>query len=197
VVPGNAVSPSFTWDAEKLRTRTFSVGDIPALEEGEEAPEEERHRPVVMVDNPQPLMPRLDQVDDWPSVILIETLTDRANTNAALYAGPKLSVSATVSETDPPLGSYDLGDDVQVLLRDRMHADGLSALGRLIGIDVDPASGTIGWTVNLTGAPAFGVPGPRLLVNLPQVRPRRRTTERIADLEGDVSTVFRRGAGLR
>lgn len=194
-VPGNAVGPALTYDGEKLRTRTFAVGEQPeheAEEPGEEPgePTEAPERPVWVVDRPQPMSPRLDYIDDWPGVVLIETLQERAETNSRLYASAALSVTGSVTETDPPLGSYDLGDDVTVSILDQFHTERLTATGRLVGVDVDCAAGSVGWTVTIPP----GVPITRDTdgQDLPPAEIRPTTNGRIAGLERDVAAVFRR-----
>lgn len=208
-IPGNALQPSLKWDAQKMRTRTYAVGDQPERQAGEEGEEEEEpERPIFIVDRPQRFMPRLDTIDDWPGVILMETLEERANTYAGLFAGPALTVSASVFETDPPFTDYDIGDDVVVTARDRLHPEGVRAVARLVAIDVDCVNGTIGWTVDLTGQPEFGHPGPgpplvrspdsRLSAeDLPPFFGRQTTNQRIDDLTAASSTLFhrRRGSG--
>jgi hypothetical protein len=152
IVPGDAIDPTVTYDGQLMRTRTFAVGDQP--EDGDA----DSDRPVQIVDRPQPLVPRIDHIDDWPGVIILQTLLDRANTYAQLYDTPSLQVQGSTFETDPELGTYGLGDDVFVFVRDALHPDSMVLDGRLAGLDVDCDSGKVGWTVTVTSPPSLGRP---------------------------------------
>jgi len=112
-MPGKAVSAAIAWDADEYRTRTYAIGDKP-----EGAPEAAQ-KPMRIADRvPGSNVPLLEAVDDWPGVVLTTTLTERANTYANIYGTPALDVKGTVSVTDPPLWTYDVGDDVTVTIID-------------------------------------------------------------------------------
>jgi hypothetical protein len=147
VVPGQGVSFRARWSGEQQRTRTFAVGELP-----ENAPEDAR-RPVEFVGRPQPGIPNIDSADDWPGVTLPETLRERAQTNATIYADPTLELEATVPVNDPPLGSYGVGDPVSVLLTDTLMPAGFAVAGQLTGISLNAAEGTVAWTVTVTQPP--------------------------------------------
>jgi hypothetical protein len=170
-VPGTATGYSAAWDADSLRTRTFAVGDLP-----EDAPEG-AVRPVVVVDRPQPDLPRLDAVDSWEQTYLISTLTERANTNATIYAEPSLDLAATATLASPDPGTYRVGDDVTIRLVTPLLEDGLDVPGRLTQVDVSAGEGTVTWTVAVT------VPAPRA---------RPPLTARLTSVNQRVNAVFRR-----
>lgn len=152
-VPGDAIEPSLTWDGDKVRTRTFAVGDAPETDGGTTPA-----KPVAIVDRPQPLTPRLDQIDDWSSVTLVSTLQERANTNASIYALPVLEVKGSTLESDPPVDSYNMGDDVVVSVRDPAEVEGLRATGRLVERQIDCATGKVDWTITMTVPPTLSRP---------------------------------------
>jgi hypothetical protein len=147
VVPAGAVQFSLAWDSEQLRTRTFAVGEL------EDDADEDAVRPVETVFRPQPGIPNVDAADDWPGVTLRETLRERAETNATIYATPTLQLEATVPVNDPPLGSYGVGDDVLVTITDAMMPSGLQLTAQLTAMEVNAAEGTVGWTVATTQPP--------------------------------------------
>jgi hypothetical protein len=147
VVPGGAVTFTSTWTSEQMRTRTFSVGDLPPNSPGTAT------KPSVLVVQTQAGVPEIDHVDDWPGVTDTSTLTERANTFAAVYAQPAFNVSAAVPVNAPPLGSYGIGDDVAVSLADPLVPTGYATLGRLIGATADAAAGTVEWNVAITTPP--------------------------------------------
>jgi hypothetical protein len=171
VVPGGAVDFSARWDSDQLRTRTYAVGDVP-----EDAPED-TPKPVAVVDAPQAGLPRLDVVDDWPSVILQSTLEERAATNAQIYARPVLTLTAAVAVHDPPLWSYRVGDDVAVGLADPLMPGGLELTGVLTEVSASAADGTVSWTVAVT---------------LPPPSPADTLASRLADLTRISTGTFRR-----
>jgi hypothetical protein len=173
IVPGDAIDPTVTYDGQLMRTRTFAVGDLP--EDGDA----DSDRPVQIVDRPQPLVPRLDHIDEWPGVIILATLLDRAATNSTLYDTPTLSIAGSTFETDPVLGTYGLGDDVFVFVRNGLHPDGMVIDGRLAGLDVDCDSGKVGWTVTVTMPPSLGRP---------------TLSRRLAAVSAEQSAMFRRNA---
>lgn len=170
MVPGNAVDVDATWDADEYRTRTYAVGELP---EGAAAGAK---KPVVIVDRPIGGVPRLDSVDDWPSVVVVSTLTERANTNATIYATPAVAVKGSVPVDDPPLPSYGVGDDVTINVVDPLMPAGWSTTGRLIARDVDCDAGTVAWTMTATQPPA---------------RPRKSLSRRLSTLDATAMELFR------
>ena len=144
VVPGGAASFTATWSSDTMRTRTFAVGDLPP------GASSGATKPVTLVVIPQAGIPELDQVDDWPGVTNAGTLSDRANTNASIYATPALAVEAVLPANAPPLGSYAMGDDVAVALADPLVPSGYTTMGRLTAASADAAAGTVTWTVAIT-----------------------------------------------
>jgi hypothetical protein len=150
-VPGGALGYRATWDSDQLRTRTFAVGDLP------EDADADTPRPVAIVDRPQPDLPRLDAVDDWPGTILQTTLDERARTYAATYAAPTLALSASPPESLPPITEYGVGDDVTIRAVTPLMPGGLDVTGRLIEVDVNAQTGTATWTVAAPSPP----PAPR------------------------------------
>lgn len=146
-VPAGAVSYHAKWTGSPMRTRTYAVGDLPDNAAANAT------KPVVMRDRPQPGLPRLDEADDWPGVVVVRTLEDRADTNAAIYAAPALELAATMPASLPALGSYGVGDDVSVTLSDPLLPGALSASGRLVKAEANAAAGTVAWTVTITSPP--------------------------------------------
>lgn len=104
-------------------------------------------RPVAIEDRPQPDLPRLDEVDDWPGTILVSTLRERAAAMAAMHAVPALDLTASSGHAAPPLGSYQVGDDVTVRLVTPLLPDGLDVPGRLAEESVSAGEGSVSWTV--------------------------------------------------
>ncbi|HEX4399685.1 MAG TPA: hypothetical protein VH136_18745 [Trebonia sp.] len=141
IVPGNATDYSGTWDSDRLRTRTFATGTVPA------GAASDATAPVVVVDLPQADLPRLDAIDDYQDVSLVSTLTARANTAAAQYAAPAVSISGTLPASLPALGTYDPGDDVSLLVSDPLLPGALVGTARLTQMDMDAAAGTVALTV--------------------------------------------------
>jgi hypothetical protein len=150
-VPGAATDYSGQWDSDRLRTRTFAVGDL-----ADDAPAGAT-QPVVVNDAPQTDLPRLDAVDDWTGVTLVSTLTELASTAAVQYAAPVASISGSVTVESPRLGTYAPGDDVLVSITDPLIPGGLLATGRLTEMDIDAAAGTVA----LTTVTALPPPKPR------------------------------------
>jgi hypothetical protein len=150
-VPGGALGYRATWDSDQLRTHTFAVGDLP------ENADAETPRPVAIVARPQPDLPRLDAVDDWPGTILESTLAERARTYATTYAAPTLALSASPPESLPPITEYGVGDDVTIRAVTPLMPGGLDVTGRLIEIDVNAQTGIATWTVAAPSPP----PAPR------------------------------------
>jgi hypothetical protein len=146
-VPGGALGYRATWDSDQLRTMTFAVGDLP------EDATAETPRPVAIVDRPQPDLPRLDAVDDWPGTILESTLAERARTYATTYAAPTLALSASPPESLPPITEYGVGDDVTIRAVTPLMPGGLDVTGRLIEIDVNAQTGIATWTVAAPSPP--------------------------------------------
>jgi hypothetical protein len=172
-VPGEAIGYGATWDSDHMRTRTFAAGDLP-----EDAPEGTR-KPVVVVDRPQNDLPRLDEVDDYPGVILTSTLTERGNAEATRQADPALRLAVTAPEAAPPIWAYGPGDDVTVRVVTPLMPEGLAVDGRLTGVEVDAATGKVTWEV---------------VISLPPPRARYTLTGRLGTLERITRGVFRRGA---
>jgi len=144
VVPGGAASFQATWDSDNMRTRTFAVGDLP------DGAATGTKRPVATDIRPQAGVPVLDAADDWAGVTDTGQLADLAATAATIYANPTLTLTAVMPISDPPLGSYGVGDDVSVALADPLIPAGYVATGRLAKIDIDAAAGTATWTVTVT-----------------------------------------------
>jgi hypothetical protein len=155
MVPGRAADYSAAWDSDAMRTHTFAVGDLP-----EDAPEGAQ-KPVAVEDRPQPDLPRLDAVDDWPSTILLSTLRERAAQMATANAAPALQLSATARDNLPPLGSYGVGDTVTVRITSPLLAGGLDVAGVLTEMTASAGEGTVNWQVS-TGSPP---PTPRPTLN--------------------------------
>ena len=171
-VPGGAVGYRATWDSDQLRTRTFAVGDLPE-EAAADTP-----RPVAVVDRPQPDLPRLDAVDDWPGTILESTLAERARTMAATHAGPTLALTASPPESFPPITGYAVGDDVTVRAVTPLLPGGIDVTGRLIEIDINAQMGTATWTVATPSPPPVS---------------RESLARRLDRLDTTLTGVFHRG----
>jgi hypothetical protein len=171
-VPGGALGYRATWDSDQLRTRTYAVGDLP------EDASADTPRPVAMVERPQPDLPRLDAVDDWPGTILQSTLAQRANTMATTHAAPALALSASPPESFPPITGYGVGDDVTVRAVTPLLPNGIEVTGRLIQIDINAQEGTATWTVATPSPPPI---------------PRESLTRRLDRLDTTLTGVFHRG----
>lgn len=151
-VPGTALGFRASWDADQLRTKTFAVGDLPDTADPGAA------KPVATVDRPQlPDLPRLDAVDNWPGTVLVSTLAQRAATMATQQAAPALALTASPPNSLPPLGSYQVGDDVTLRAATPLLEGGLEALGRLVELSVSAGEARATWTV----ATAMPPPVPR------------------------------------
>jgi len=176
-VPGGAVGYRATWDSDQLRTRTYAVGDLPenaAVDpDGRQPP-----RPVARVDRPQPDLPRLDAVDDWPGTILESTLAERARTMATTHSAPTLALTASPPESFPPVTGYAVGDDVTVRAVTPLLPGGIEVTGRLIQIDINAQEGTATWTVATPSPPPI---------------PRESLTRRLDRLDTTLQGVFHRG----
>jgi hypothetical protein len=173
-VPLGAAGFHIKWDSARQRTRTFAVGEL-----REDAPEG-AERPVEIENRPQPGVPQLDEVDDWPGVVLRTTLRERANANATSYALPVVEITGTVPVSLPRLGTYGVGDDVTVDITDPLLAGGYHTVGRLNEIQVDAAAGTAAWTV------VAALPPP-----LPSTLARR-----LFQLESNQANIFRRNVEI-
>jgi hypothetical protein len=146
-IPGDAFAYSAAWDADQLRTHTFAVGQAdPAAAPGTPAP-------VSVVDAPQADLPRLDAADDWTGVTVASTLNERSATASQQQAAPALTLTVTPSEALPPLGTYQVGDDVTVRATTPLLPGGLTVAGRLTQLSIDAAAGTAAWTVNVPSPP--------------------------------------------
>jgi hypothetical protein len=140
-VPGAAVGYRAQWDADKLRTVTFAVGDL-----AHDAPEG-TPRPVAIQTRPQPDLPRLDAVDDWPGTVLQTTLVERAQTMAERQAAPSLNMTASPPEELPPVSSYGPGDTVTIRVVTPLMPEGMEVAGRLSEIEVNAAEGVATWSI--------------------------------------------------
>jgi hypothetical protein len=150
-VPGNAIAYRAKWDADMMRTRTYAVGEAPDREEGQEG---EPPKPMKMVDRPQPGIPRLDYVDDWPGVKLETTLQERAESNATTYASPVLELSISVREAAPWLGTYGVGDTATALIVSPFLPDGLEITGQLTELYINARENAMQWTLSVVIPPA-------------------------------------------
>jgi hypothetical protein len=171
-VPGAAMAYSASWDDEQLRTRTYSVGDVP------ENAAEGTPKPVVIEDRPQAGMPRLDAVDDWPSTYLEATLRERAKANATIYSEPALDLKMTATVAAPPPTAYAVGDDVTVRVVSPLLEAGYETSARLTEVTVSAGEGTATWTV---------------AIKEPHPRPRATLTQRLGGVEGMVAALHRAG----
>jgi hypothetical protein len=173
-VPGAVLSYRAQFDSDQLRTRTYAVGDLPA-----DAPEGTR-RPVVIVDRPQPRLPRLDSVDDWPGTILIPTLVERASTQATINAVPAQQISGSPPESYPVITSYGPGDTVTVRAVTPLIPEGIVFAARLEQVEVHAAEGIATWQLGV--------------VNPPQ-RPRETVAGAFTRINRTTEALFR-GGGL-
>jgi hypothetical protein len=171
-IPGAALEYRALWDSDRLRTMTFAVGDLP-----DDAPPE-TPRPVATVDRPQPDLPRLDAVDDWPGTVLPGTLAERARTAATQQAAPALQLSATPPSHVPAVTGYRVGDTVTLRAQTPLVPGGLEVSGRLAMIEVNAADNTAVWTV-ITSSP-------------PPV-PRATLAGELSRLGTSVASMFRSG----
>ena len=174
-VPGHVTAYSAQWDADAMRTRTFAVGDLP------DDAAEDAQKPVVTEDRPQPDLPRLDAVDDWPGTVLVSTLTERAQQQATANALPALQLTGTTRETFPPLSTYDVGDIVTINVTSPLMPGGLTDKGRLTEMTASAGSSSVAWTVQTSVPP-------------PTVRPT--LTRRLSRIEYLQAAVLRRGNNL-
>jgi hypothetical protein len=171
-IPGAALAYRALWDSDQLRTYTFAVGDLP------ENAAPDAVRPVRTVNRPQPDLPRLDAVDDWPGTVVPRTLDERAQTAATQQAAPALQLTATPPSHLPYVTSYRPGDTVTVRAQTPLLPGGLDVTGRLAQVEVNAAEGTAVWTV-ITSSP-------------PPV-PRSTLTGQVARLGTSVAAMFRSG----
>ncbi|MCL2582934.1 MAG: hypothetical protein FWE35_10800, partial [Streptosporangiales bacterium] len=118
----------------------------------EDAPEG-TPKPVAIKDVPQAGLPRLDEVDDYPGVILQSTLIERAAAASMQYAQPVLDLTASAVASSPPLTSYAPGDDVTVRVATPLLPGGLDVTGQLTEVSVNAATGAVAWTVAVTQPP--------------------------------------------
>jgi hypothetical protein len=149
-VPGNATAYSTTYDTDKMRTRTYAAGALPAGTTSGTAP-------VVIVDLPQPDLPLMQVVDDWQETTLVSQLTDQARSYAQVYANPAMAITGTVPASFPAVGTYGPGDDVTLLIADPVIPGGQEIIGRLTEMDIDAAAGTVA----LTASTVYPPPKPR------------------------------------
>jgi hypothetical protein len=171
-IPGTAVGFRAQWDGDRMRTRTFAVGDLP------ENADANAIRPVAVEERPQDGLPRLDAVDDWPGTFVVSTLRERAATMAAAQSRPALALTASPPANVPPLHSYRVGDDVTLRAVTPLLPGGLDAAGRLTEISVSAAEDRATWTVVTTMPPPVS---------------RETIAARLGRLDLTVRTVFQRG----
>jgi hypothetical protein len=171
-VPGAAVGYRAQWDADELRTVTFAVGDLP-----QDAPEG-TPRPVAIQTRPQPDLPRLDEVDDWPGTVLQSTLVERAQTMAERQAAPSLNMTASPPEELPDITTYGPGDTVTLRVVTPLIPEGLEVAGRLSQVEVNAAAGVATWSV--IGAS----PGPVV---------RETVNDRLTRIDSTLAQVFHGG----
>lgn len=171
-VPGEALGYRATWDADRMRTRTFAVGDLP-----ESAPDN-TPKPVAVWDQPQDGMPRLDAVDDWPGTIVQRTLEERARTMGTAQAVPALALTASPPEGYPPLTRYAVGDTVTLRAVTPLLPGGLDVAGRLVQIDIDSAEGRAMWTIATSSPPPVA---------------RATLARQLARLDSTLGSIFRSG----
>ncbi len=146
-LPGNALAYQAQFDSDMQRTRTFAVGDLPYNAATNAT------KPVKVVDNPQAGLPRLDQVDDFPGVSVISTLSERASQNSQSYASSTMTLTGTASTDFPPVSTYGPGDDVLLHVTSPLFPDGLTVPAWLIQVDVDAGNATALWTMQTTRPP--------------------------------------------
>lgn len=171
---GNGTEFTAAWDADALRTRTYAVGEVP-----EGAPDG-TPQPVFIVDRPQPGLPRLDAVDDWPGVIEESALRERAATCAELYAGPVLELHGSVPVADPDLASYNVGDTVTLRITTPAMPGGIESDGTLTETYVNAMEGRVDWTVTTA---------------VPPPRPRPTLSGRLDRIDLMTRAAFRRRPG--
>jgi hypothetical protein len=102
---------------------------------------------VAIQTRPQPDLPRLDVVDDWPGTVLQSTLTERAVTMAERQAAPSLAMTASPPEEHPDLNSYGPGDTVTIRAVTPLIPEGMEVAGRLSEIEVNAAAGVATWHI--------------------------------------------------
>jgi hypothetical protein len=182
-VPGVALGYRARWDSDLMRTDTFAVGDLPAdAEEG-------TPRPVAIERRPQPDLPRLDCVDDWPGTVLDSTLRERAATMAARQAAPALGLTASPPEAVPAITSYAPGDTVTLRAVTPLVPAGLEVTGRLSEVEVNAAQGVATWSV-IGAAPG---PAERTLGGSPAPVTRETITARLDRMDAALAGVFHSG----
>ena len=140
-IPGGALGYRAQWDADRMRTWTFAVGDLPENAEPEAA------KPTILAQRSAADLPRLDAVDDWPGTFLESTLRERAETMADQQLVPALTLSASPPASYPPLSQYTVGDDVTVNAVTPLLPGGLTVTGRLAELSVSAGGGTAAWSV--------------------------------------------------
>jgi hypothetical protein len=80
-------------------------------------------------------------------------VAEYADTYASIYANPVLELTAVMPASAPPVGSYNVGDDVAISLADPLMPSGMTGTGRLIKADLNAGAGTVDWTVAVTVPP--------------------------------------------
>jgi hypothetical protein len=134
----------------------------------------------VVIDAPQPRLPRLDSVDDWPGTILIPTLVERASTQATINAVPAQQISGSPPESYPVITSYGPGDTVTVRAVTPLIPEGIVFAARLEQVEVNAAEGIATWQLGV--------------VNPPQ-RPRETVAGAFTRINRTTEALFR-GGGL-
>jgi hypothetical protein len=86
-----------------------------------------------------------------------------------------MTLEATMPVATPVIGSYGVGDDVDVLITDALMPGGLSAAARLLSAQANAGQGTVAWTVSTV---------------LPPPQPRESLTARLGYLDGMTSGMF-------
>ncbi|MEU5847430.1 hypothetical protein [Saccharopolyspora shandongensis] len=141
---GNVVSYTWPSDASKMVTRAFATGSG-----GEQA------KPIAVAEDRDSL------ADDWP---LLEAdagynVADpnvlQAHANADQTAGRRPVVLPELvlrGDADPPIGTFDVGDDVRIVLPpDEFHRRGVDTRMRLIDLAFEPGEDTEKVTITVTG----------------------------------------------
>ena len=148
-VPGAVLSYRAQLDSDQLRTRTFAVGDLP-----DDAPHDPPPpRPVVIRDQPNYRLPRLDAVDDWPGTVLLGTLRERAYTAANINSLPAQQITGSPPESFPDITTYAPGDTVTVRAQTPLIPDGIEFAARLQQVEVNAGGGTATWSLALLQPP--------------------------------------------
>lgn len=152
-VPGAVLSYRATFDSDQLRTHTFAVGDLPADTPVGNPLQPPAPRPVATAVMANPRLPRLDAVDDWPGTILIQTLRERALTQAVINSVPAQQITGSPPESYPVITSYGVGDTVTVHAVTPLIPDGIEFQARLNELEINAGEGTATWSLALLNPP--------------------------------------------